>query len=122
MASKKSRSSRSSRSTRRSRGARHGDAVDRLLSGHGPYYYENDRELLVLLDVARPHGRRKLPQPQDSVVYDKTYAAMDDRGFIRWVQVHPAHTSLADDHYELTDKGREAVAAYKAFVKRIAGR
>ena len=102
MASKKSRSSRSSRSTRvrPPRCARD----------------ERNLEVSVLLDVARPHRNRKLPQPQTSAHYDKAYTDLASRGLIRWVQ---ARLSLSADHYALTDKGRKAIAVYKDFVTKL---
>jgi len=131
MTSKKRRSRASRRTSRGSRGAsrlRYGNTkseTDRLLSGRGPYYYEHDVDMRILLDLQLPHrGRgkrfRTAPYPGSNVVYDRAYKKLDDAGFIRWVQAHPQHTSLSDDHYVLTDKGREAVKLYDAFMKRIA--
>jgi hypothetical protein len=132
MASKKrsSRPSRGSRKySRRSRSSRprrrhHGNVAPthRLLNGRGPYYYEHDVELNILFDLLRARHSRKLPRPGDSVVYDRAYKKLGDEGFIRWVQTHPHHTSLMDDHYALTEAGREAVRLYKAFMKGIGTR
>jgi len=95
-------------------------ANDRLLSGKGPYYGGHDTDLEILLDVAKPRAKRNGHiAPGMSVVYDRHYKSLSDDGFIRWVQVHAHHQSLADDHYVLTDKGKKAVEVYRDYVRRI---
>ena len=87
----------------------------------GPFRYDNDRDLEILLDVERPlRSRNPYMQPQDSVVYDRHYAILSKYGYIKWVQVHEHHQTLGQDHYELTDKGREALDEYRRWSKRMA--
>jgi hypothetical protein len=90
----------------------------RLLSGNGPYYYDNDTDLKILQDVARPYGTRRFG-PSKNIVFERHFASLSDAGFIRWVQVHPHHTSLADDHYVLTPKGERALKVHRDWVQRF---
>jgi hypothetical protein len=91
---------------------------DRLLSGQGPYYYEHDTDLKILQDVARPYGTRRFG-PSKNIVFERHFVALADAGFIRWVQAHPVHTSLADDHYVLTSKGERALKVHREWVDRV---
>ena len=93
------------------------DDFSRLLSGRGPYYYEHDIDMKILLDAER--GARG---GRSSVVVEEHENALFRAGFLKWTQVHPDHQSLGQDHYELTDKGRQAVELYKNFVRSIGGR
>ena len=95
-----------------------GGSLDRLLSGEGPYYYDNDTDLKILQDVARPYGTRRFG-PSKNNVFERHFEALSDVGFIRWVQVHPVHTSLSDDHYVLTPKGKRALEVHREWVKRV---
>ena len=73
----------------------------------------------VLLDLARPWRTRKLPPPGTSVVYDRHYSDLEHEGFLHWVQTHPHHTSLTDDHYELTPRGHARVASYRQWMTNL---
>ena len=77
-------------------------------------------EVDVLLDLARPWRSRKLPPPGASVVYDRHYSDLEHEGFLQWVQVHPHHQSMSDDHYELTRAGHARVTAYRQWLKNLA--
>jgi len=92
---------------------------DRLLNGNGPYYYDNDTDLKILQDVARPRNSRKLPPPSHNVVYDRHYEALAKAGFLRWQYETPGVQHLGLDRYELTPKGVRALKVYRDWVQRV---
>jgi len=106
------------------RDGRHGmHAVTEARAGESDHVHDlTDQQLEVLFDVEKPHRQRKLPQPQASVAYDRAYKDLSDGGYITWKQVNANHQSLADDHYELTAKGRDAIRERREWIRRIGGR
>jgi hypothetical protein len=80
------------------------------------------RLLEVLLDLERPHRERVHPCPPGaSPVYDRDgYARARERGLARWVQVCEHYQSLSEDHYVLTDDGREVLRRYRTAVEKLA--
>lgn len=96
---------------RSSRASRHGNWVP-------PHIDLSDLELDVLLDTERPHGQRRLPP---SYVIDRARDGLARRHLLVWKQVHPHHTSLADDHYVLTPGGQRMLARYRQAVRKVAG-
>ncbi len=92
--------------------SRHGDWVP-------PYIDLSDLELDVLLDTERPYGHRRLPS--SSYVIDRARDGLARRHLLVWKQVHPHHTSLADDHYVLTPGGQRMLARYRQVVRKVAG-
>ena len=82
--------------------------------------YDRDRE--VLQDLARYPGdkriRRRLTN-SGNLVIDRTLQELSTKGLVEWVQVHPHHQSLADDHYEITQAG---LAVLRADRDRLLGK
>jgi hypothetical protein len=96
-----------------------GGSLDRLLSGEGPYYYEHDRQMNILIDLARPRGKRKLPPPTHNLVFDRAYDELAKEGFVHWVYETPDVQTLGLDRYELTPKGKRAIKVHDEWVQRV---
>lgn len=83
-----------------------------------PKPFITDWELKIFQDLQRPHQQRKIVS-LGSLVIDRTLEAMDRKGWVKWVQVHPVMQSLSDDHYELTPQGTKLLENYAAWVKSL---
>lgn len=80
-----------------------------------------DRELEILFEVDKPFGDRHhvVPGPGQSLVYDRSYKSLSERGFIRWRQTNPLYASMSNDHYVTTSLGKKVIEDYWKKVKRI---
>lgn len=72
----------------------------------------------VLLDVES--DARLVPLPGHSVVYDRDgYATGRNLGLLSWKQAHPVVSSLADDRFVLTQRGRDVITTYREAVRAL---
>jgi hypothetical protein len=80
-------------------------------SARGEAYGLDVYDIEILHDVTRKHGNgsRRLPPPGFSLVYDRHYSKLKKLGLIRWVQVDPVYASMGDDHYVLSDTGKQVL-------------
>lgn len=79
------------------------------------------RELDVLLDVSLPLGKRRLPPPGESLVYDNAYTRAHARGFTRVKRLVEGLSSLGDT-YDLAAPGKIILARYSAAARAVAGK
>lgn len=72
----------------------------------------------TMLDILL--GKRKLPRPGDSVVYDRAYSALAQGGVIHWPRdIH--HPGSLSDSYVITDKGLDLLREYRVHLRKLAG-
>lgn len=81
----------------------------------------DDRRWEVLRALRKPPIERRIPYPGDSVVYDRLYRELSDGKYIYWHRKNPDVSSLTDDHYRLTVRGKAALDDYTMMARGLAG-